>query len=241
MQNIQGKIRKTLDNYSMIQPGDKIAVGLSGGKDSTILLSALANLRRYYPIPFEVVAISIDMFNGKTDYSPLTQYVNSLGIEHHIIPTPLYELLFEIRKEPNPCSLCARMRRGLLNSTAVELGCTKVALGHHADDLIETFFLSMFYESRLSTFAPVTYLSRSNITVIRPMLLVREKDIIRASRDLPIIHNPCPADKHTQREYVKDLLKNISHDVPKLHEKVLSAIIHPDRYHLFNDFTKDSD
>lgn len=241
MQNIQGKIRKALDNYSMIQPGDKIAVGLSGGKDSTILLSSLANLSKYYPIPFEVVAISIDMFNGKTDYTALTQYVNSLGVEHHIVPTPLYELLFEIRKEPNPCSLCARMRRGLLNSTATELGCNKVALGHHADDLIETFFLSMFYESRLSTFAPVTYLSRTNITVLRPMLLVKEKEIIKASKDLPIIHNPCPADKHTQREYIKDLLKNISHDVPKVHEKILSAIINPDRYHLFNNFTKDTD
>ena len=239
MQSIQGKIRKALERYNMIQDGDKIAVGLSGGKDSLVLVTALASLRQYYHAHFELTAISIDMFNGETDYSQLTNYINNLGIEHHVIPTPLYDLLFNVRKEENPCSLCARMRRGLLNSTAKSLGCNKVALGHHADDLIETFFLSLFYESRLSTFAPVTHLDRTDITVLRPMLLVREGDIIKVAKDLPVIPNKCPADKHTKREDIKNILKELNQKIPKLHEKVLSAIISPERYHLFDNYNNE--
>jgi len=234
MKNIEGLIRKALEKYNMIKPNDKIAVGLSGGKDSLVLLTHLCSIQKYYPIPFTLIAISIDMFNGKTDYTKLTKYVNDLGIEHHIVPTPLYELIFEIRKEENPCSLCARMRRGLLNSTAKELGCNKVALGHHADDLIETFFLSMFYEGSLNTFAPVTYLSRTKITVIRPLMLVQESQTIKDAKNMPVIQNNCPADKHTQREYIKDVLKKLSKDIPNMQNNIFNAITTPERYHLFD-------
>ncbi|MBQ7977077.1 MAG: tRNA 2-thiocytidine(32) synthetase TtcA [Clostridia bacterium] len=233
MQKIQGKVRKALDEYKMIDDGDRVAVGLSGGKDSLTLLCALAKLRRYYDKKFEIVAITVDMHNGKSDFSKIKEFCEELNVEYHIIPSQIYDILFNIRKENNPCSLCTRLRRAILSDTAKKLGCNKLALGHHANDLVETFFLSLFYESRLSTFLPVTPLDRTGIVMIRPMLLVWEKEAISAAKNFPVFHNDCPADKHTQREYVKDLLKQVAPNIHQVHEHILSALTHPERNHLF--------
>ena len=230
----EGRVRKALEQYNMIEEGDKIAVGLSGGKDSLALLTFMARIRRYYDKKFDLIALTIDMHNGKSDFSEITKYCESLGVEHIVIPSRLYELLFEVRKESNPCSLCTRLRRGMLASEAKALGCNKIALGHHANDLIETFFLSMFYESRLSTFSPVTHLDRTGMTVIRPMLLVWESETTAMTRDLPVFHNDCPADKNTQREFVKQYLAGLNKHIKQVHEHILSALIHPERNHLFD-------
>ena len=237
LQQIMSKTRRAVDQFNMIEEGDKIAVGLSGGKDSLALLYSLAGLRRFYPKKFEVVAITVDMGLGldQGEVAEMQKLCKELDVFYHIEKTQIGEVVFEVRKESNPCSLCANMRRGALNSAASNLGCNKVALGHHADDLIETLFLSLFYEARLSTFSPVTRLTRKKITVIRPMIYLREMEIIGFTKGKPIIHNPCPADKNTRREYVKETLKNLEKDNRKLRENVLGAIVHPERNNLFDD------
>ena len=172
LQKLLSKARRAAEDYDMIEEGDKIAVGLSGGKDSITLLYILATMRRFYPKKFEVVAITVDMGleYDKDEVEALKKLCEELNVEYVIEPTEIGKIVFDVRKEQNPCSLCANMRRGALNNTAVKVGCNKIALGHHADDLIETLFLSLFYESRLSTFSPVTHLERKNVTVIRPMI-----------------------------------------------------------------------
>ena len=233
MKSIEGRVRKAIEQYNMIEDGDKIAIGLSGGKDSLVLLYLMANLKRYYPKKFDLVAITIDMFNGKSDFSKITEFCNKLGVEHKIIQTRIYDILFEVRKESNPCSLCSKMRRGALCTVAKAHGYNSIALGHHADDLIETYFLSMFYEGRLSTFMPVTHMSRTDMKVIRPMIFIEEKDVVAYSKDKPVLHNPCPEDKTTQRQYIKDLLNSIKKDIPFVKKRIHSAITNPERYNLF--------
>ena len=232
MKSVEGRVRKALEDYDMIDDGDKIAIGLSGGKDSLALLTLLARIRRYYPKKFELVAITIDMHNGESDFSKIAEYCQSINVEYKIIPSRIYELLFDVRKENNPCSLCSKLRRGMLCTTAKELGCNKIALGHHANDLIETFFLSLFYESRLSTFAPVTHLDRTGTTVIRPLILLFENETRNLSKNLPVFYNDCPADKKTQREFIKEYIANLETDIKDVHEHILSAILHPERNHL---------
>ncbi len=224
----------------MIDDGDKIAIGLSGGKDSVTLLALFAALKKFYPKKFDLVAIRIDMGLGcnEEEVEKMEEFCQSLNVKYITEKTDIGEILFEVRKEKSPCSLCSKMRRGALNTVATREGCNKLALGHHADDLVETFFLSMIYEGRFSTFEPVTYLSRANMTVIRPMIYVEEKDITAYSKLNPVIHNPCPADKHTQRQYVKDLIASIKKDVPFAKDRMLSAIYHPERNHLFDDAIK---
>ncbi len=237
LQQLLSPARKAIEDYEMINDGDKIAVGLSGGKDSVTLLYILAGLKRFYPKKFELVAITIDLgldYDQK-EVESLKNLCKELDVEYHIVPTDIYQILFVERKEKSPCSLCSKMRRGALNTKAIELGCNKLALGHHADDLIETLFLSLFYEGRLSTFEPITYLSRANMTVIRPMIYIEEKNIRAFSKDKPVLFNPCPADKHTQREYIKNLLNQIKKDIPIAKDRMLSAITHPERNHLFDD------
>ncbi len=234
LQQILSPLRKAVDDYEMIKEGDKIAVGLSGGKDSLTLLCALAGLRRFYPQKFELVAVTIDM---GLDYdireiNTLKEFCKNLNVEYHIEKTQIAEVVFDIKKEKSPCSLCANMRRGALNSTAVKLGCNKVALGHHGDDLIETFMLSLTYEGRLSTFSPVTYLERANLTVIRPMIYLREYQVQSFSKDLPVLHNPCPVNHKTQREYVKNLLNDIKKEIPFVQDNMLNALTHPERHNL---------
>lgn len=226
MRHILSKIRKAIEDYDMIEEGDRIAVGLSGGKDSVTLLMALNNLRHFYPKKFEVVAITIDPGGNIFDTKPLEELCEKLGIEYIIEKTNIKEVVFDVRKEKNPCSLCANLRRGALNGTAEAHGCNKVALGHHMDDVIETFFLSLFYEGNVHTFAPTTYLSRKNIVTIRPMIYVQEKDIKGFARrnEIPVMKKICPADGYTKREYMKDLIKDLSKDIPKIKPCVFGAI-----------------
>ena len=197
MQKLLGSLRKICEEFNLIENNDKIAVGVSGGKDSLSLLTLLKNFQKFSPNKFELVAIAVDLSNGEMDYSEIEKFCEKLDVEFHLIPSEVFKVVFEIRKEKNPCSLCANLRRGILNSSAKELGCNKVALGHHKDDLIETFLLSLFFESRLSTFKPKSYLSRTDLTVIRPMLYITEEEIKSLSKDFPVIHNTCQANHNT--------------------------------------------
>ena len=234
MQKILSVLRKACEKYDLIEDGDKICVGLSGGKDSLTLLSALKAYQRFSPQKFEIVAVSVDLTDGKTDYSQLVSFCKNLDVELFIEKSNVFEVVFDIKKEKNPCSLCANMRRGLLNSKAKALGCNKVALGHHKDDFIETFIMSLFFEGRLSSFKPKSYLSRIDLHSIRPLIFCDEKDIERVSKTYPIVKNICPADKHTERENAKDFLENLESRYPGAKEKLFSALVHTERYNLLD-------
>lgn len=227
--------RKAIEKYDMIDTGDKIAVGLSGGKDSVTLLTLFAELKKFYPKEFSLAAINIDMgLNAdEKEKNRLFSYVESLGVPIYVEKTDIGKILFEERKEKSPCSLCSKMRRGALCSVAGKIGANTLALGHHADDVIETLLLSMLYESRISTFPPVTKFEDKKLKVIRPLVLTEEKNIRAYAKDLPLLRNPCPADKHTKRQYVKEVLDGIKKEVPFVKKNVLSAITHPERTRLF--------
>ena len=219
------KIRRASREYGLIQPYDKIAVGLSGGKDSTVMLYALSVLQKTLPIPFELQGISLDV-GWNNDYQIIGQYCQQLGVPFHLEQTNIGRIVYEERKETNPCSLCANMRRGAINHTAKALGCNKVALGHHLDDALETFLMSLVFEGRMHTFSPRTYLSRADITVIRPMIYVYEKDIITAARqlELPVVPNNCPADGITKRHSMKEELSRLEAMNSTVRERMLHAI-----------------
>jgi len=234
LQNLLSGMRKAVTEYSMIHDGDKIAVGLSGGKDSLALLTVLKAYQRFSPEKFELKAITIDMGFPTADYSQIQKYVDELNVEYEIVKTDIAEIIFDIRKEKNPCSLCSKMRRGALNTAVTKRGYTKLALGHHADDLVETMLLSLFYEGRLSTFSPVSYMDRTGVTLIRPFILIEEKNILAFSKNLPVAFNPCPADKQTNREYMKNLIKSVQKDIPIAKERMLGAITHPERNNLWD-------
>ncbi len=238
MQKVLSFLRRGVDAYNMIQEGDKIAVGVSGGKDSMVLLKALKDYSRFSPQKFEVVGITINMFDEK-DFDEVKEFCLKEGIEYHVVPSDIYDIVFTERKEKNPCSLCSKLRRGMLNTKAIELGCNKLALGHSADDLVHTFLLSLFYEGRLSTFSPVTYLDRTGITVIRPLILCDEKTIISASKKLPIVQSKCPVNKRTQREYTKEVIKHIQKEIPFVQDRIFSAITHPERNNLITTELKE--
>jgi len=210
----------------MIDEGDKIAIGLSGGKDSLTLLHALYNLKRYYPKKFDIMAITIHPGSDTFKTDELEKLCKNLNIEYIVYNSNITQVVFDIRKEKNPCSLCANMRRGMLNSIAIENGCTKIALGHHSDDVIETFLMSIFLNGKIHTFSPVTYLSRSDVKVIRPFIYVSEKDIKALARKLkfPVVGKCCPMDGYSKREYMKNLIKNLNHDIPKLKANLIGAI-----------------
>ena len=226
MQKMMGQMRKCIDDYHMISAGDRIAVGVSGGKDSLTLLTVLAALRSYYPEPFELTAITIDMGLGGMDFSPVERYCAELNVGFFCKKTEIGPIIFDYRKEKNPCSMCAKMRRGALNDTIRALGFNKVALGHHFDDAVETFLMSLLYEGRIGCFEPVTYLSRSGVTQIRPMLYIGEKAIehFAQSQNLPVIHNVCPADKHTKRQEIKELIASLQGQYPDLKTKIFGAM-----------------
>ncbi len=230
MNRILSLVRRCVEDYEMIAPNDRVAVGVSGGKDSLMLLTALAKLREFYPIPFEVEAITLDMGHADgrpgMDFTPVARYCQELGVPYTLIPSEIHHIIFDVRKEKNPCSMCAKMRRGALHNAIREQGITKIALGHHFDDAVETFFLSLFYEGRLSCFQPVTYLDRMGITQIRPLLYCSEWMLRRAAEaeGLPVVFNPCPADGYTKRQEVKELIRTLSKDYPDLREKVFSAM-----------------
>lgn len=222
MVDLDSRIRRADEMYGLLEDGDRIAVGLSGGKDSTALLWALAKLRTYDDKRFDLVGITIDpCFGGVPgDYSALTEFCASLGVEHHVKRDNIYDVVFNIRKESNPCSLCARLRRGGLHRTARELGCGKVALGHHLDDAAATFWMNFLNEGRMASFSPKTYLDRSDVTLIRPLVLCREKEIERTAEELglPVIESACPVNRKTERQRVTDLMAalggSMGDDVP---------------------------
>lgn len=221
-------MRRAITDYNMIHPGDRIAVGVSGGKDSVALLYGLARLMEFTDTPFTLTAISLDpcFNNTKSDFSPITELCQSLNIPHIIKPTRLYEIIFEERKEKNPCSLCARMRRGILHNAAKEANCNKVALGHHLDDAVETFFLNLLYGARIACFSPVSYLSRKDLHLIRPLIYLQERRISSAVKalNLPVVKSPCPKDKDSSRQEIKKLLLTLEKNYPALRTKVFAAM-----------------
>lgn len=236
-------MRKGITKYNLIKDGDKIAVGVSGGKDSVTLLKLLAEYRRFSPEKFDLVAITVDLSfsDVNSDFTPIQKLCQELNVEYYIEKTEIGKIVFDIRKESNPCALCSKMRKGALNTIAKEKGCNKIALGHHADDMIDTFLLSLFYEGRLSTFAPKSYLDKMDLTLIRPMIMIREADVKSYSKTLPLVDSCCPANKFTKREFVKTAVKNIAKEIPNVREIMFTAITHPERYNLFDRFESEID
>lgn len=232
MQKMMGLVRRCVDDYKMIEEGDRIAVGVSGGKDSLTLLALLAAMREYYPKHYTLEAVTVDMGLGM-DFSPVEEYCRTLDIPFRCISTQIGPIIFDYRKEKNPCSMCAKMRRGALNQALLEQGFNKVALGHHYDDAVETFLMSLLYEGRISCFEPKTYLDRTGITQIRPILYMTEQQVAHFAErfSLPVVHNVCPADKHTKRQEVKELISALHESYPDLKTKIFGAI---QRYPLAN-------
>ena len=225
MQKLMGLVRRCVDDYHMIEEGDKIAVGVSGGKDSLVLLVLLAGLRKYFNKSFQLEAITIDMGLGM-DYSGVQALCDQWEVPYTIIQTEIAPIIFDYRKEKNPCSMCAKMRRGALNQAILDKGFNKLALGHHYDDAVETFLMSLLFEGRISCFQPVTDLDRTGITQIRPMLYIHEKtvDNFATRQNLPVIQNRCPVDKATKREEVKQLIFDLSQTYPDLKERIFGAM-----------------
>ena len=224
MKKLLSKTRQAINDFDMIQDGDKIAVGLSGGKDSLALLHILNEYRKFSPQKFDLIAITLNP--GGVDNSPLYKLCEELNIEFHEIQTDIKEIVFDIRKEKNPCSLCANLRRGALNDNAKKLGCNKVALGHHKDDVIETSLLSLFYEGRFYCFAPDTWLVRAQVRVIRPFLYVEESDVRQFAKaaNVPVVHNPCPMDRAGSRSEIKELIHTLEKDNKFLRSNLFGAV-----------------
>ena len=226
-QRLCGLMRKAIVQYDMLQDGDKVCVGVSGGKDSVALTLAMAQLQKYIDIKFDLVAVTLDpqFYSKATDYSQLEELFREKGIEYVIKRTDIGPIIFDQRKEENPCSLCARMRRGALHDVAKELGCNKIALGHHLDDAIETFYMNLWNEGRIGTFSPVTYLSRKDVTMIRPMALAVESDVVAAVNQMkmPIVKSACPADGVTNRQNMKDFITEKCKTDPSFRAKSLNA------------------
>lgn len=226
MQKLLGLVRRCADDYHMIEAGDRIAVGVSGGKDSLALLTLLAGLREFYPAPFSLEAVTIDMGLNGMDFSGVSELCRRLRVPFTKVDTQIGPVIFEHRHEKNPCSMCAKMRRGALNEAILSRGFNKVALGHHYDDAVETFLMSLIFEGRLSCFQPVTYLDRTGVTQIRPMLYLSEKTVEHFARrmGLPVVHNTCPADKHTKRQEIKELIYSLSATYPDLKARIFGAM-----------------
>ena len=226
LQKLLSYVRRAVEDYNMIEQGDKIAVGVSGGKDSICLLLALKNLQRFYPKQFELEAITVSLGLPNASYDDIQRFCDEIGVNYTVVNTDIGQIIFEERKEKNPCSLCAKMRKGALNDMAEQLNCNKVALGHNKDDIVETFFMSLFYEGRIHCFSPVSFLDRKQIYSIRPLMYVPEMEIkgfIQKS-GISIVKNPCIADGNTKRQETKQLLYSLSKDYKNLQEKVFGAI-----------------
>ena len=225
MQKLMGLVRRCVDDYNMIEAGDKIAVGVSGGKDSLVLLVLLAGLKKYFNKPFELEAITIDMGLG-LDYSAIQALCGKWEVPYTVVKTEIAPIIFDYRKEKNPCSMCSKMRRGALNQAILDKGFNKLALGHHYDDAVETFVMSLIYEGRISCFQPVTNLDRTGVIQIRPMLYIHEKTVDNFARrmELPVLQNRCPVDKETKREEIKKLIYDLSATYPDLKERIFGAM-----------------
>lgn len=226
LQQLMSLARQAIDDYHMIENGDRIAVGISGGKDSLTLLYALHGLMRFYPQRFTLCAVTVDLGFDNLHLEQIKQLCDELNIPYHIVRTEIAQIVFETRKESNPCSLCAKMRKGALNEAMLAAGCNKIAYAHHKDDVIETMMMSLLYEGRLHTFQPVTHLDRTGITVIRPLIYLNEADIIGFVRknQVPVIKSPCPVDGHTRREYIKQLIRNLNLENPGVKERMFTAV-----------------
>lgn len=225
MQKLLSYLRRGVDDYGMINDGELITVGVSGGKDSLALLYGLAKLRTFYPKKFDICAVTLDMGFGM-DFTLVTELCKELDVEYVLKQTDIAEIIFNIRKESNPCSLCAKMRRGALHDAALELGSHKVALGHHNDDALDTFMLSLVYEGRINCFSPVTYLDRKDITLIRPLIYAPEAYVSGFAKryELPVVRNKCPEDKRSKREYVKNLIYRLEKENPGFKTRLFTAI-----------------
>lgn len=227
LQQLMSQTRRAIDDYGMIHTGDKIAIGISGGKDSLTLLYALHGLQRFYPEKFDLEAITVDLGNPDFDLSHIRHLCETMQIPYTVVKTEIAQIVFEERKEKNPCSLCAKMRKGALNDAVKKLGCNKIAYAHHKDDIVETMMMSLIYEGHFYSFPPITHLDRTNLTVIRPLMYVSEADVKGFCRkyQLPVVKSPCPADGYTKRQYVKDLLRKLNLKNPGVKERMFSAII----------------
>lgn len=225
-QQLYSKTRQAIDDYHMINADDRIAVGLSGGKDSLALLYALHGLQSFYPIPFSIVAVTVDLGFENQDYSELINLCRHLGVPYHIIPTRIAEIVFEARQEEHPCSLCSKLRKGALNQKILELQCNKLSYAHHRDDVVDTMMLSLIYEGRWNTLSPVTYLDRTGLTLIRPLIYIKEADIKGwvKTYDMPVQPSRCPADKASKRETTKELIRMIDREAPGVRNRMFTAI-----------------
>lgn len=234
MQKLLSKTRQAIKDFNMIEENDKIAIGLSGGKDSLALLHILKSYQRFSPEKFELIAITLNP--GGVDNSPLHKLCKDLSIPYHEIQTDIKEIVFDIRKEKNPCSLCANLKRGALNDTAKKLGCNKVALGHHRDDAIETFLMSILYEGRVSCFSPKTHMDRQDLTIIRPMIYVEEYMTKKVAKDYnyPIIENPCPVDGKTNRQNIKELVSKLNNHMPGSKKNLFGALNNADNFFIWD-------
>ena len=228
LQRLTSLLRQSIQRYGMIAENDAIAVGLSGGKDSLCLLMGLAALRRFYPLPFTLHAIHVDVGAGmpQEDIHRMSDFCAKLDVPFHHVRTDIYQIVFLERQEKNPCSLCAKMRKGALNAKALELGCSKIAYAHHQDDFIETLMMNLLLEGRCDCFPPMTQLDKTGLQVIRPMLLVKERDVIGFTHRnaLPVVKNPCPADGQTRREDVKQFIRDSRAQFPRIRESLFSAV-----------------
>lgn len=236
MKRVLGSIRRADERYHMIENGDKVCIGVSGGKDSLLLMEAMKLYQRFSYTKFDVIAVMLDLGLKAQDTSKIEAFAERIGIDFEVEHTDIGKVVFEYREERSPCALCAKLRRGALNTYAVAHGCNKVALGHNREDVLETFFMSMLYEGRINTFAPVTYLSRRNVTVIRPLIFLPEKYAlsIAKARELPILPPNCDIAGHTKREEAKQLLQHIATLVPDAEEKIMHALVNTEKYGLWD-------
>lgn len=226
LQQVLSYTRRAIDDYHMIEDGDKIAIGISGGKDSLTLLYALHGLKRFYPKKFEIHAVTVDLGFKNLNLDKIKDICEELEVEYTIVETEIAKIIFDDRKETNPCSLCAKMRKGALNDAVKAAGCNKVAYAHHKDDVVETMLMSLIFEGRFHTFSPVTYLDRMDLTVIRPLMYMNESDVIGFINkyEVPVVKSPCPADGYTKREYTKQLLRQLNLENPGVKERMFTAI-----------------
>ncbi|MBE5875273.1 MAG: tRNA 2-thiocytidine(32) synthetase TtcA [Lachnospiraceae bacterium] len=227
LQQLMSYVRRAIDDFQMIEEGDKIAVGISGGKDSLALLYALSGLRRFYPKKFEIYAVTVDLGFDNLNLERIEELCKELDVPYKIIQTDIAKIIFEDRKESNPCALCAKMRKGALNDAMKALGCNKIAYAHHKDDVVITMLMSLIYEGRFHTFSPVTYLDRMDLTVIRPLMYMNESDVIGFinKHNVPVVKSPCPADGNTKREYITQLLQQLNRENPGVKERMFTAIM----------------
>ena len=236
MKRVLGSIRRADERYRMIEDGDRVCIGVSGGKDSLLLMEAMKLYQRFCYTRFDVCAVMLDLGLRQQDTSAIEAYAARIGMDFTVIHTDIGKVVFEYRQERSPCALCAKLRRGALNTAAVERGCNKVALGHNREDVLETLFMSMLYEGRINTFAPVTHLSRRNVTVIRPLIFLPEKYALSVARqrELPILPPNCDIAGQTKREEARQLLQHLATLVPDIEQKLLHALIHTETYGLWD-------